>query len=80
MAKPKNSIAINGSKYFTFQNKAGEWVGDPLQRQAMHSRTFLPIGTKYKMTDDEATMLNIIRTDKVKFKKENLCKETIAKL
>ena len=75
MAKPKDSIAINGAKYFTFQKPSGEWT-DPLQRQAIFSRTFIPIGTPYKMTDDRATMLNIIRTDKVPLKEVNLSEET----
>jgi len=76
MSKPENSIAINGAKYFTFQNAQGEWVNDPLVRQSIYTRTFIPIGRKYKMTDNKATMLNILRTDKVKFNPKVLSEET----
>ena len=75
MATPEKCITINGAKYFTFQKPSGEWT-DPLQRQAIFSRTFIPTGTPYKMTDDRATMLNIIRTDRVPLKEVNLSEET----
>lgn len=76
MAKPKNCIAINGAKYFIFQNSKGKWVGDPLVIQVFHTRTFIPIGREYKMTDTPELMINILRTDRVELKAENLSEET----
>ena len=42
MSTPENAIAINGAKYFSVKNAQGEWVGDPLKKQAIYSRTFVP--------------------------------------
>ena len=72
----KNAIKINGAKYFTFQDADGNWVGDPLARQAIYTRTFIPIGRQYKMTDDIPTMVSILKTDNVTLKESQLSEET----
>lgn len=77
MAKPKNSIAINGAKYFIFKNSDGVWIGDPLVKQAIHTRTFIPIGREYKMTDTPELMINILKTDNVILDEEQLSADTI---
>ena len=70
---------INGSKYFFYKNRKGEWIGS-LKIQDFFSRTFLPVGTEYKVGETEELIINILKTDKVPLKRENLDKETIVKL
>lgn len=77
MAKPKNSIARNGAKYFIFQDSKGNWVGDPLVKWPIFSRTFIPIGREYKMTDTPELMINILRMDNVVLDESQLSANTI---
>ena len=73
MAKPANAIAMNGSKYRSFEKPDTYWT-DPLQENDFFSRTFLPIGTDFEEDQEEAEILDKIKNKK--FKASDLSKET----
>ena len=75
----KEAVKVNGAKIFFYKTPKGEWRGT-LNKQAMFSRTFLPEGTQIKEAETEELIINILKTDKVPLKRENLDKETIEKL
>jgi len=75
----KDAVKVNGAKIFFYKTPKGEWRGN-LKVQDFFSRTFLPVGTEYKVGETEELIINILKTDKVPLKRENLDKETIEKL
>ena len=75
MATPERCEHVNGGKYFFYKVPGGEWKGS-FQKQAIYSRTFMPENTEVKEAEDKATLINIIRTDKVPLKEVNLSEET----
>lgn len=74
----KDAEKINGKIYRTFKMN-GQW-SDPLRKYQLYSRTLMPEGTEYKEANNKATMLSILRTDKVPLKEENLSEATIVEL
>lgn len=76
MSTPKDCEHVSGRKYFFYQKQNGEWTGST-EPQAIHTRTFMPKDTDIKQADDLATLISILKTDKVPLKEENLSAETI---
>lgn len=74
----KNAEKINGKIYRTFKMN-GQWT-DPLRKYQFYSRTLMPEGTEFKEANDKATMLSILRTDKVPLKESQLSESTIKEL
>jgi len=79
MATPEKCEHVSGGKYFFYKVPNGEWKGS-FQKQAIYSRTFMPENTQIKEAEDKATLLSVIRTDKVPLKEANLDEETIKEL
>ena len=55
------AVKVSGLKYFSYL-KDGKWVNDPLEPQAMFSRTFLPEGTQVKQFSTASDMVAEITT------------------
>jgi len=75
----EKSVRVNGGKYFFYKRPGKEWTGS-FKKQRIYSRTFMPEGTEIKEAEDKATLLSILKTDKVPLKESYLDKETIAEL
>ena len=75
----KDAVKVNGAKFFFYKDAKGNWKGT-LNIQDFWSRTFFPKGTEIKEAETEELIINILKTDKVPLKRENLDKETIEKL
>jgi len=70
---------IAGGKYLFYKDSKGEWVGT-LEKQGFWSVTYLPKGTEYKEAKTKELMVNILKTDKVPLKKDNLDEDTVKEL
>ena len=70
---------IAGGKYLFYKDSKGEWVGT-LEKQGFWSVTYLPKGTEYKEAETKELMVNILKTDKVPLKKDNLDEDTVKEL
>jgi len=67
---------IDGFKYRSYKKPDNNWT-DPFQEHDFWSRTFLPTGTEKIEAQDEAEMIKQIKAVKdIKFKEEELSKET----
>jgi len=84
----EKAIKVDGKKYFSIESPDG-W-SDPLQVQAIWSRTFIPEGKKVIQFDTEAEMITEIKKNKyttfilsdeskAKFKKDDKLKDKIKK-
>ena len=76
MAKPNNAVAMNGSKYRSYEKPDTYWT-DPLVENDFWSRTFMPLGTNFEEDQEEVEILKKVKNKK--FKGSDLSDETKVK-